>query len=217
VLSKIDWPDPIERCDYVVEVMTQYAKGNDPKAAFQAQSADPNVFYRATARLFWRDFGASSYANVTSHWTASQFEDIWIQDLLIKNANVSLKSLWTWTTGDQHLSNFGAWRNRHGDVVFGVNDFDEGAIYSFEIDVLRLAVSIANHAFTNGFTEEQATKFVKRFASDYVKAVISYIGNEDAALFEVTPKTAKGKLKDFLKDVDDGDKSKKNSWKSLPR
>jgi uncharacterized protein (DUF2252 family) len=39
-------------------------------------------------------------------------------------------------------SNFGAWRNRGGEVVFSVNDFDEAAIYDFHIDVLRIAVSI---------------------------------------------------------------------------
>ena len=48
-------------------------------------------------------------------------------------------STWTWITGDQHLSNFGAWRNRAGEVVFSDNDFDEAAIYDFHIDVLRIA------------------------------------------------------------------------------
>lgn len=127
-LSEIDWPDPFSRCEYVVDVMTNFVRGDDVKATFLAQSQDPNVFYRATARLFWRDFGSNSYENQTTHWTESDFQTYWIQDLKIKGTNVSLKSLWTWTTGDQHLSNFGAWRNRHGDVVFGVNDFDEGAL-----------------------------------------------------------------------------------------
>ena len=46
-------------------------------------------------------------------------------------------STWTWITGDQHLSNFGAWMARDGKVVLGVNDFDEAAIYDFQIDVSR--------------------------------------------------------------------------------
>ena len=211
-LSHIDWPDPIQRCDYVVNVMESFVKSDDRddiKAAFLAQAADPNTFYRATARIFWRDFGASSYANQSTHWTESNFESYWIEDLRIKGSNVSLKSLWTWTTGDLHLSNLGAWRNRHGDVVFSFNDFDEGAIYSFEIDVLRLAVSICNHAFTNGFTAKQTEKFIQTFAKKYVKSVIGYIGNEDASLFELTPQTARGKLKKFLKDVDEGKSNKK--------
>lgn len=207
-LSEIDWPDPFSRCDYVVRVTNAYARGgvgdddDNVRARFAAQSTDANTFYRATARLFWRDFGSNSYQNQTTHWTESDFSTYWIQDLQVEGTNVSLKSLWTWTTGDQHLSNFGAWRNRHGDVVFGVNDFDEAAIYDFQMDVLRLAVSIANHAITNGFSKGQTKKLVNLFATAYVKAVIDYIGNEDASLFELTPATAKGKLQGFLENVD---------------
>ena len=47
-----------------------------------------------------------------------------------------------WITGDQHVSNFGAWRNRHGAIVFGINDFDEAVVYDFQIDIWRLAVSM---------------------------------------------------------------------------
>ena len=155
-LSEIDWPDPFARCEYVEDVMLDYVHGDDQEASFKAQAQDPSVFYRATARIFWRDFGSNSYENQTTHWTENDFQSYWIQDLQIEGTNVSLKSLWTWVTGDQHckynafalttisvisdivvvtlalsaVSNFGAWRNRHGDIVFGVNDFDEGAIVS---------------------------------------------------------------------------------------
>ena len=104
----------------------------------------------------------------------------------------------TWVTGDQHLSNFGAWRNRHGDLVFSVNDFDEAAIYGkcrsleqcfcllcslphmrfrwsnrsdFQIDVLRIAVSVCNHAFSNGLSEEQVEKVLKTFTDTYLETV----------------------------------------------
>lgn len=200
-LSEIDWPDPFSRCEYVIDVMESFTRSDDVKTAFLAQAKDANTFYRATARLFWRDFGSNSYANQTTHWTESDFQTYWIQDLKIEGTNVSLKSLWTWVTGDQHLSNFGAWRNRHGDVVYAVNDFDEGSIYDFQIDVLRLAVSIANHAITNGFSRTDTEHFVNTFAHAYVEGVISYVGNEDAALFELTPETAHGKLKKFVQGV----------------
>ena len=193
----------------MIDVMQNFANTEDVATAFKAQAEDPNTFYRATARLFWRDFGSNSYENQTTHWTESDFQTYWIQDLKVSGSNVSLKSLWTWTTGDQHLSNFGAWRNRHGDVVFGVNDFDEGAIFDCQIDVLRIAVSICNHAITNGFSFHETEKLVSHFAKEYVKSVINYVGNEDAFLFELTPDTAKGKLKKFLKDVDEGKSNKK--------
>ena len=36
--------------------------------------------------------------------------------------------------------------DEHGDVVFGMNDFDEAVIYDFHLDVWRLAVSVYTHA-----------------------------------------------------------------------
>jgi len=64
-------------------------------------------------------------------------------------------STWTWITGDQHLSNFGAWRNRAGEVVFSDNDFDEAAIYDFHIDVLRIAGKSAFVLFCRGYCVSQ--------------------------------------------------------------
>jgi len=54
------------------------------------------------------------------------------------------------TAASQHVSNFGAWRNRHGDIVLGVNDFDEAVVYDFQIDIWRLAVSMYDHSISNG-------------------------------------------------------------------
>ena len=104
--------------------------------------------------------------------------------------------------GDQHLSNFGAWRNRHRDVVFGVNDFDEAAIYDFHIDVLRITVSIYNHALSNGLGAYEAEAAVLTFTETYVNTLTSYVGNEKALLFELTSQYAKGRLGDFLRHVE---------------
>lgn len=110
-------------------------------------------------------------------------------------------------TGDQHLSNFGAWRNRHKDVVFGVNDFDEAAMFDFHVDVLRIAVSICNHALANHFDHDKDThKILKAFTTSYIETVVGYVGNENAMLFELTPETAYGKLRKQLKKM-----AKKNS------
>jgi uncharacterized protein (DUF2252 family) len=122
-------------------------------------------------------------------------------------------STWTWVTGDQHLSNFGAWRNRHGDVVFGVNDFDEAAIYDFQIDVSRIAVSVLNHAVTNGLSEHHVKQALSEFTDTYVNTIRDYVGNEDALKFELTPATSKGELHYFLKDVQEDESSKKQMAK----
>eukprot|EP00967_Tisochrysis_lutea_P145223 scaffold272431_cov27-Tisochrysis_lutea.AAC.2 len=128
----------------------------------------------------------------------------------------------------QHISNFGAWRNRHGDVVFGVNDFDEAAVYDFQIDIWRLAVSMYDHALTNGaslpryprhppppqppqaapyrtdsagLTHTEAVSVLYDFCHTYVDTMARYVGKEDAQLFEISDTTAGGQVGHFLKAV----------------
>jgi hypothetical protein len=43
--------------------------------------------------------------------------------------------------GDLHIQNFGSWRDGHGRLIWGVNDYDEVATLSFAIDLVRLAAS----------------------------------------------------------------------------
>ena len=43
--------------------------------------------------------------------------------------------------GDVHVENFGTWRDIEGRLVWGVNDFDEAAVLSYTIDLVRLATS----------------------------------------------------------------------------
>jgi hypothetical protein len=43
--------------------------------------------------------------------------------------------------GDLHIENFGTWRDSHGRLVWGVNDFDEAYKLPYTNDLIRLAVS----------------------------------------------------------------------------
>lgn len=86
--------------------------------------------------------------------------------------------------------------------MFGVNDFDEAAIYDFQIDVIRIAVSITSHAVTNGLSEEEVDRAVMVFTDSYISTILDYEDNEEALLFELTPKTAYGSLKEFLEKVE---------------
>src|SRR6202166_2805602 len=43
--------------------------------------------------------------------------------------------------GDLHVENFGTWRDLEGRLIWGVNDFDEAAIYPYTMDLVRLATS----------------------------------------------------------------------------
>merc|ERR1739848_965241 len=149
----------------------------------------------------WNDFGAG-------HWGREQNKSINLHDLVLlgdarydDGTPLSPKSTETWVTGDQHLSNFGAWLNRGGEVVFSVNDFDEAAIFDFQIDVLRIAVSICNHGFTNGFDADEVTEALEDFAFTYSKTVIDYVGNDAELEYELTETTSTGVLRDFLIEV----------------
>lgn len=202
---EVQIPTPEKRCAYVVDTFEEQNQGFDRdflRGKYKVQSADPNVFYRATALLFWQDFG-------TGMWGKDQNKSIVLDDLVMLNdakyedgTPMSPMSAWTWTTGDQHLSNFGGWMNRAKDVVFSVNDFDEAAIYDFHIDVLRVAVSIASHGFTNGLSLDQVKSSLEAFTYMYVKTCVSYVGNDSALVFELTSKTSSGVLRDFLDDVE---------------
>lgn len=43
--------------------------------------------------------------------------------------------------GDLHVDNFGTWRDIEGRLVWGVNDFDEAAMFPYTNDLVRLAAS----------------------------------------------------------------------------
>ncbi len=45
------------------------------------------------------------------------------------------------SVNDAHIENFGLWRDLEGRLVFGVNDFDEGAPAPWPFDLVRLAAS----------------------------------------------------------------------------
>lgn len=201
-------PEVLKRCEWIVNLTTDPAN-DDPtdkalESKYRAQSVDANVFYRATAKLFWLDLFQGQW------WNNVTFGDLGIHEPAHHDGTaLERKATWTWVTGDQHLSNFGAWRNRHGQVVFSVNDFDEAAIYDFHVDVLRIAVSICSHGVTNGIATRAVQKALHSFTDTYVETVVNYVGNEDALLYEVTPETATGVLQDFMTDVHEDNSSDK--------
>lgn len=53
------------------------------------------------------------------------------------------------SVGDLHVSNFGTWRDAKGDLIWGINDFDEAAPLPYTQDLIRLATSVELAAATN--------------------------------------------------------------------
>ncbi|KAL7551527.1 hypothetical protein ACHAWF_014714 [Thalassiosira exigua] len=133
IVHGIAIPRPYERCPHVIDTFeAQNADVTNEeflRNKYLHQSTDPNVFYRATALLFWTDFAGEEWG--LPHGRPVRFQDlVAIEDARYAGGTpLSPLSTWTWVTGDQHLSNFGAWRNRAGEVVFSVR-----ASYSFVSD-----------------------------------------------------------------------------------
>lgn len=109
-----DYPKAEKRCEWVIAQFQQHDAGKSKeelRVQYAAQDGDPNIFYRATAHIFWRDFKEKGWGN----FLTAALDKV----SLTGGVPVVHKNTWTWVTGDQHLSNFGAWQNRAGEVVFG--------------------------------------------------------------------------------------------------
>ena len=94
----------VQRCDYIdnlFETKNADKSEEELRDTYAKQSVDMNVFYRATAQIFWDDFAKNKWDDgvlSTLHANLHDAEGHPLDD----------KSTWTWTPGDQHLSNFGA-------------------------------------------------------------------------------------------------------------
>lgn len=75
-----------------------------------------------------------------------------------------------WIVGDMHLENVGAYRDDAGDVVFGLNDFDDATIGPLHLDVLRLSISVLLAAPDLGAGGAQAIALVERAVGAYLAA-----------------------------------------------
>lgn len=72
--------------------------------------------------------------------------------------------------------------------------------------MLRIAVSVCSHAFTNGLEAKDVHDVLRAFTDMYVETLINYVGSDRELLYELTPQTASGSLKTFLTNLRD-DKS----------
>jgi len=65
--------------------------------------------------------------------------------------------------GDIHVENFGTWRDADSRLVWGVNDFDEGAVMPYAYDLVRLATSVRLVPGLDLGTREIATAILKGY------------------------------------------------------
>lgn len=109
----------------------------------------------------------------------------------------------TWIMGDMHIDNFGAFQNEQGQIVFDVNDFDEGYVGSYLYDILRMAISIALHFDENGYDEIVQKDAIEAFLIAYVRQLKRFqTKKDDPKTLMFTKDNTKGPIRRLLKKLE---------------
>ncbi|MEK3674989.1 MULTISPECIES: DUF2252 domain-containing protein [unclassified Paenibacillus] len=109
----------------------------------------------------------------------------------------------TWIQGDLHFENFGAFRSEDGEIVYDVNDFDEGYVGSYLYDLLRMAVSIALAGRQLGLGQTEQLKLSRSYAEAYYRQIHRFCdGKDNPGNFVLDEDTAKGPVKKLLRKLE---------------
>lgn len=109
-----------------------------------------------------------------------------------------------WIMGDMHMDNFGAFQNESGDIVYDVNDFDEGYIGSYLYDILRMSISIALYMEEQGIANEGQEQAIHHFLESYVKQLRRFQQKiDDPSTLIFTKDNTKGPVKRILKKLEE--------------
>ena len=105
----------------------------------------------------------------------------------------------TWIQGDLHMENFGAFQNEKGDIVYDVNDFDEGYIGSYLYDILRMSISIALFCDEQSFSVKEQKKRIVHFLEAYYQQLKRFNkGKDDPFTLTFTKENTEGPVRKVL-------------------
>lgn len=147
---------------------------------YAAMAASPFAFLRGTNHLYWKDLGASPELDLHGGYAGTR----------------------VWLNGDMHVSNTGSFDDDQGEVVYGLNDFDEAIIGDYQLDVWRLAVSLVLVARENGgFSAADEAAIADAFTEAYLDAMEAHAGSSGETTKRFTASNTYGLLDDFLAEV----------------
>ncbi|NWO04312.1 MAG: DUF2252 family protein [Alteromonadaceae bacterium] len=153
----------------------------DRQQKYDIMAESPYRFFRGTSHLFWQD--------MFNDWRFSLFGGV--------------PGSQTWIQGDAHVYNFGAFANHDGDVIYGLDDFDDAVVSDYQYDLWRLAVSLVLDTRANGrFDDDDCLDALEALAEAYLSLATTYQENDLEEEIHFTRKTADKPLKKFLKKVD---------------
>lgn len=164
----------------------------DKNEKYCKMQASPFAFYRASNHLFWADFFADPRLGTFSN-----------------------NKTRIWLLGDLHAANYGAYDNDQGDIVYGLNDFDESLIADYQYDVWRMAVSIVLIARAHSaLSLNEQAQLLDAFSETYLDHLAAYHGNNQELSARYTATTTYGLLDNFLRDVAQNNSRTQllNSW-----
>lgn len=151
----------------------------DRAEKYAAMAESPFAFYRGSNVLFWMDQAGAD-------WLDSYGSD----------------ETRSWLGGDLHVNNTGAFDDDRGEIVFGLNDFDEAVIADVQLDLLRLAVSLVLVARdVGGYSSADEADLVDALTEGWLDAMADCAGGDEEADAVFTASTTTGPLDDFLDDV----------------
>ncbi|EYF06748.1 Hypothetical protein CAP_1445 [Chondromyces apiculatus DSM 436] len=184
------------RTDAVVDAIEAANAGLDPALRaekFAAMQASPFAFFRGSNHLYWQDLGVLPALQTYGGRTGTR----------------------TWLSGDMHVDNMGSFDDSQGTVVYALNDVDQAILGDYQLDVWRLAVSIALVARANGgFSGADQAEALDAFSEAYLDAMADFAGSDDERTHALTKSNAHGKLDEFLDEVTDDNsrKSMLDAW-----
>ena len=109
----------------------------------------------------------------------------------------------TWIQGDMHMDNFGAFQNESGEIVYDINDFDEGYVGSYLYDVLRMSVSIALYLEEQGLNKSAQEMAIHHYLRGYINQLKRFQRKQDDPLtLTFTKNNTKGPIKKVLKKLE---------------
>ncbi|MGG0471443.1 DUF2252 family protein [Priestia aryabhattai] len=128
----------------------------------------PFNFYRGTSNLFYTDLG-TSVISIPNTWK--------------KTKNIS-----TWIEGDAHAQNIGIFNNSKGQMVLGLNDFDETYVAPFYWDLLRFSTSVfllTDEVSRFNLSSQDKLNLIKTFLNSYQESLKQVEGNNDELAIEL--------------------------------
>ncbi len=139
--------------EFDIRIMKLDQTGRMMKYSKMAES--PYSFFRGSAYLF--------YADVSREWFPYH----------------TAENRPTWVQGDLHLENFGAFKDENGDLVYDINDFDEGCLGSYLYDLLRMSASIALAGKELGLDEHERIEAIEAYAQAYYRQIRKFAEREE--------------------------------------